>query len=88
MTDLTFIEEASEDMHRGLINFAKRKQIYDVIEKIERYQLLGYNYIPIEQILNLLETTRISSIIIDEEERHKLSAVVEPRDVKDRSQIK
>ncbi len=84
LTDLTFIDEVS-DIYKELINFNKRKQIYDVFERIKRYQLLPYNFISIEQIRVLLETKNLPRIDI-EEERYKLSILREPRNV-ERSDI-
>eukprot|EP01119_Soliformovum_irregulare_P016223 TRINITY_DN4671_c0_g1_i2.p1 TRINITY_DN4671_c0_g1~~TRINITY_DN4671_c0_g1_i2.p1 ORF type:complete len:599 (-),score=177.25 TRINITY_DN4671_c0_g1_i2:33-1829(-) len=84
LTDLTFIDEAN-DQYRELINFSKRKSIYDVFEKIKRYQLLAYNFIPIEQIQARLQTRNLPRVE-NEDERFKLSFLREPRDA-ERSDI-
>jgi hypothetical protein len=76
LTDLTFINE-NENLCKGLINFAKRRLMYDVMEKIQRYQLMPYNFTPIPQILMLLETKSLP-IIEREEERQRLSLLYEP----------
>jgi len=50
LTDLTFIEEGNPDMIGNLINFTKRKLIYNVIFTIQQYQSAPYNLQPIIQI--------------------------------------
>jgi len=84
LTDLTFIEENKDITKRGLINFTKRRLIYDVIEKIQRYQQKAYNLQPVQQIIVLLETKALYRV--DEDERFRLSLLREPRDA-ERAQI-
>jgi son of sevenless-like protein len=38
LSDLTMIEEGNPDLIQDLINFKKRDMIYQVIEKVLRYQ--------------------------------------------------
>ncbi len=45
LTDLTFIDENPNNLE-GLINFMKRKLIYNVISKIQQYQQLSYSLQP------------------------------------------
>jgi son of sevenless-like protein len=41
LSDLTMIEEGNPDLIQDLINFKKRDMIYQVIEKVLRYQQVG-----------------------------------------------
>merc|ERR1712054_445005 len=76
LTDLTFIYE-NENMLNGLINFRKRKLIYDAIDKIQQYQLTAYNLLPIYQVQKVLLTPPQP---MDEIEMYALSKKYEPRD--------
>ncbi|KAJ6240892.1 ras guanine nucleotide exchange factor i-related [Anaeramoeba flamelloides] len=55
LTDITFISTGSPDKVNGLINFAKRKLLYNVVSKIQQYQRVPYNFFPIHQIQVLLK---------------------------------
>jgi hypothetical protein len=52
--DLTMIEEGNPDEIDGLINFQKLSMIYQVIEKVQRYQ----------QVLLMLERERDIHLIL------------------------
>jgi hypothetical protein len=88
LTDLTFIEDGNPDFidlnGRKLINFTKRKYIYDVIAKVERYQFTSYNLQPVYQIACLLQNPVREHM--DEDKQFKVSLLREPRNV-DRSEI-
>ena len=81
MTDLTFIDENPNTIN-GMINFAKRKMIYNVISRIQQYQQTHYNLQPVEQIIQLLQNITP----LDEQNLYKESLKREPRNA-DRSQI-
>ena len=49
LTDLVYVEEAADTIN-GLINFSKRKQLYDVIFKLQRCQAQQYQLHPVPQI--------------------------------------
>ncbi|KAJ6238323.1 guanine nucleotide exchange factor [Anaeramoeba flamelloides] len=55
LTDLTFISDGSPSKIEGLINFSKRKLLYNVIREIRKYQKVEYNLSPIHQIQQLLK---------------------------------
>jgi son of sevenless len=74
LTDLTFIDENADGVN-GLINFAKRKMIYNVISKIIQYQQTHYNLQPIDQIIQQL----LKVPILDETTLYNLSLKREPR---------
>ncbi|KAJ6249389.1 ras guanine nucleotide exchange factor i-related [Anaeramoeba flamelloides] len=78
LTDLTFLEDGNKDMIGDLINFSKRKLIYDLINDIQKYQPSGYNFHPVHQIVCLLENLPN----MDESELYTRSLKVEPRDSK------
>lgn len=92
LTDLTFIDDgnpnflASPKEGKDLINFNKRKMVYNVIEKIQQFQQSGYNLQPVHQILTLLKTDKLRSQRLDEKEMWSLSQIFEPRDA-DRASI-
>ncbi|KAJ3443945.1 ras guanine nucleotide exchange factor i-related [Anaeramoeba flamelloides] len=75
LTDLTFIEDGNPDVIEGLINFQKRRLIYDLIFGIQIYQKPPYNFQSIHQILRLLQNLET----LDESELYTLSLKVEPR---------
>ncbi|KAJ3437416.1 ras guanine nucleotide exchange factor i-related [Anaeramoeba flamelloides] len=59
LTDLTFIEDGNPDKINGLINFSKRRLIFDVIFEIQNFQQRGYNLQPVQQIHSLLEINSV-----------------------------
>lgn len=84
LTDLTFIEDGNQDCLQKLINFTKRKYIYDVIAKVKQYQHPSYNLQPVYQIASLLITPVREHM--DEDKQFKVSLLREPRNV-ERSEI-
>jgi len=85
LTDLTFIEDGSAaEVRSGLINWAKRKLIYNVILEVHQYQNKPYNFVPVLQISSLLDSRNLPRV--SEPELFKLSLLREPRGV-DKTQI-
>jgi len=85
LTDLTFIEDGSAaEVRGGLINWAKRKLIYNVILEIQQYQNKNYNFVPVMQISTMLESRNLPRV--SEPELFKTSLLREPRGV-DKTQI-
>jgi len=78
LTDLTFIEEGNQPFYKGLINFHKRKLIYDVIEKVMRYQVMPYNFTAVNQIQSLLIDLKRFSVD-KEEDLYNFSIEREPK---------
>ncbi|KAJ6248294.1 ras guanine nucleotide exchange factor i-related [Anaeramoeba flamelloides] len=78
LTDLTFIEEGNPNFIDGLINFSKRRLIYEVIFEIQNFQNKGYNLQPVQQILSFLEKLPI----LDEKDVYSKSLKYEPRKAK------
>lgn len=84
LTDLTFIEEGNPnnihppDADEGvlLINFSKRKLVYNVILEIQQYQQTAYNLQPVEQIQTFLRKFPNN---LDDSELWKMSLKREPR---------
>lgn len=74
LTDLTFIDENPNNL-KGLVNFFKRKLIYNVISKVQQYQNTFYNLQPVWQIQRLL----MKLPTLDEDTMHRLSLKREPR---------
>lgn len=77
LTDLTFIEDGNPDFIGKLINFTKRKYIYDVIAKVKQYQYTSYNLQPVYQISCLLVQPVREHM--DEDKQFKVSLQREPR---------
>lgn len=76
LMDLTMIEEGNPDEIDGLINFQKLSMIYQVIEKVQRYQQDPYEFTPTESLLTfLLDPPHVA----DEKELYRLSVQREPR---------
>lgn len=82
LTDLTFMDENPDNItvetsHGcvSLINFAKRKMVYNVISLIQQYQQKSYNLQPVHQIAQFL--TKLPAM--DEQELYLLSLKREPR---------
>ncbi|KAJ3441395.1 ras guanine nucleotide exchange factor i-related [Anaeramoeba flamelloides] len=76
LTDITFISTGSPDKVNGLINFTKRKLLYNVVSKIQEYQRVSYKFFPIHQIQVLFRKKLYS---IGEKELYHLSLKREPR---------
>lgn len=74
LTDLVFIDE-NPDYVSGLINYAKRKLINQVIMTFAQFQHVPYNIQPVYQILSLLN--KLPSM--EEQELYVLSLAREPR---------
>ncbi|KAJ3449895.1 guanine nucleotide exchange factor [Anaeramoeba flamelloides] len=53
--DLIYISDDSSSTIEGLINFRKRKSLFNVMRKIKKYQKVVYNFIPIYQIQKLFK---------------------------------
>ncbi|KAJ6227905.1 ras guanine nucleotide exchange factor i-related [Anaeramoeba flamelloides] len=75
LTDLTSVEEGNKDEIQGLINFGKRKLIYDLISEIQKFQKSPYNFQSIHQI----ETLLLKLPHIDQQESYTRSLKLEPR---------
>lgn len=84
LTDLTFMDENPDNITVetsngpvSLINFAKRKMVYNVISLVQQYQQRAYNLQPVHQIVQFL--TKLPAM--DEQELYLLSLKREPRKV-------
>lgn len=74
LTDLTFCEENSDYIH-GLINFAKRSLVYQIINEVLKRQHAHYSLQPVHQILQVFHNLPP----IDEQKAYALSLKHEPR---------
>ncbi|KAJ3449290.1 ras guanine nucleotide exchange factor a [Anaeramoeba flamelloides] len=54
LTDITFISSGSPSTINGLINFSKRKLLYNVVSKIQDYQRVRFKFHYVHQIQVLL----------------------------------
>jgi len=85
LTDLIFIEEGNQDMpETGLINFKKRRQMYNIIEEIQTYQIESY---PTKDIRAAIMVYLIAVPFNDEEELYRISLIREPRGVETKSAV-
>ncbi|KAJ3441705.1 ras guanine nucleotide exchange factor a [Anaeramoeba flamelloides] len=76
LTDITVISNSSSDKIDGLINFNKRKLLYNVVWKLQQFQKTPFNFYPIHQIQILLRKRLPAK---GEKELYKLSLKREPR---------
>eukprot|EP00013_Stygamoeba_regulata_P005697 CAMPEP_0177640058 /NCGR_PEP_ID=MMETSP0447-20121125/6346_1 /TAXON_ID=0 /ORGANISM="Stygamoeba regulata, Strain BSH-02190019" /LENGTH=729 /DNA_ID=CAMNT_0019142115 /DNA_START=140 /DNA_END=2329 /DNA_ORIENTATION=+ len=83
LTDLTFIEDGNNDMTKtGLINFNKRRLVYQVLVQIEQYQQVIYDFTPDPVALACLQRVQPK----DNDALYALSLEREPRG-KDKADI-
>lgn len=75
LTDLVFIEDGNPDQKDGKINFAKRKQVYQSMRLLERYQTSSYEFDVVEPCFALVGAFSY----IEENELFQLSLLLEPR---------
>ena len=74
LTDLTFTDENS-DYINGLVNFAKRMLVYNIICQIRQRQTMPYRIQPVQQIIDkLLQLT-----MVDDSQFFQKSRELEPR---------
>ncbi|KAJ3426629.1 guanine nucleotide exchange factor [Anaeramoeba flamelloides] len=77
LTDLTFISDGSPSIVNGLINFSKKKLLYNVISNIQVYQTKDYNFFQIFQIQELFKQELSNKT---EKELYQISLKNEPRE--------
>lgn len=75
LTDLVFIDESSENVVDGLINFRKCCRIHNTIVKLKLFQQTGYNLQYVYQIQLFLKNL---APLIDEKDIYTLSCKIEP----------
>jgi len=85
LTDLIFIEEGIQDKNPGgLINFKKRRQMYNIIEEIQTYQAEKYNTKDIKDPIIVYLTAVPYN---DEDELYRISLIREPRGTESKSAL-
>lgn len=82
--DLTFIDEGNPNTlmspkGKDLINFHKRRLVYNVIASIQQLQQTAYNLQPVHQIAVLFRPSRMRQSRMDEKEMWNMSLQREPR---------
>jgi son of sevenless-like protein len=75
LTDLTFIEDGNKDMLGSLINFFKRRLIYEVILEVQQYQQQGYNLLEVPQLQDFI----LSAEVLPQPSFQEVSLRLEPR---------
>lgn len=83
LTDLVYVEEAADTIN-GLINFSKRRQLYEVIYKLQRCQMQPYMLHPVPQIGMLLRNLPPK---FSDEELFALSQKCEPKGTVELAQL-
>jgi hypothetical protein len=78
LMDLTFIEDGNLDNIGTLINWAKRKALYKILNRIMYYQTADYNIKPIPEVQAMLR----QAPQLDESELYEVSQLREPTDCK------
>jgi len=83
LTDLVYTDESPNFVKspggKDLINFGKRRIVYNIISGLQQFQQASYNLQPVHQIENLLKTERLRQHRLDEKELWKLSQEREAR---------
>jgi len=75
LTDLTFIEEGNVDKLGNLVNFKKRLYVYNVLNEIQTYQKVPYDFEEDETILMCIENLQA----VDNDALYKMSLEREGR---------
>ncbi|ELR14317.1 RasGEF domain containing protein [Acanthamoeba castellanii str. Neff] len=76
LTDLTFIEDGTpNELPGGLINFAKRRSLAQVIREIQQFQQCPFNFEAVPAIQKILENAKPLST----DDAYKLSLEIAPR---------
>jgi hypothetical protein len=78
LSNLVSVEDGNPNDLHGLINFAKRKLVHDVITDVLQYQQEPYKFPAVPEIQQILKDSFLISEKTDEE-MFKLSLEVEPR---------
>mmetsp|Transcript_3743 Transcript_3743/g.5679 ORF Transcript_3743/g.5679 Transcript_3743/m.5679 type:complete len:636 (+) Transcript_3743:1065-2972(+) len=79
LSDLVFIHDGNSDFlndNENHINFQKRRHVANVIQEIQQYQLLPYDLLEVDVILDFIANAKIMS----DDERYQRSLEIEPRD--------
>ncbi|KNC50985.1 Ras guanine nucleotide exchange factor J [Thecamonas trahens ATCC 50062] len=76
MQDLTFINDGNENTVNGLINFGKRRLVFDQIAKIQLYQQTGWDFPRIPMVYRTLVHPTPG---VSENDLYQLSLLREPR---------
>jgi len=86
LTDLVYIDEGHQNLIKSpsgakdLINWQKKKLIYNVISQLQQWQNIGYNIMPIPQIYQMIKSDKIKHQRLVDTELWNLSLQREPRD--------
>eukprot|EP01156_Anaeramoeba_ignava_P022120 Anaeramoba_ignava/c20235_g1_i1.p1 GENE.c20235_g1_i1~~c20235_g1_i1.p1 ORF type:complete len:856 (-),score=272.99 c20235_g1_i1:35-2602(-) len=75
LSDIVYVSDGSPDKVDGLINFAKRKMLYNIIMEIQKFQQIPYNLTFIFQISVLFEKIELHT----DKQLYSLSLEREPR---------
>eukprot|EP01096_Ripella_sp_DP13-Kostka_P017090 TRINITY_DN863_c0_g1_i1.p1 TRINITY_DN863_c0_g1~~TRINITY_DN863_c0_g1_i1.p1 ORF type:complete len:638 (-),score=231.16 TRINITY_DN863_c0_g1_i1:33-1892(-) len=75
---IVIIEDSIPGQHQSMINFEKRRILYEQTKEIMRCQDLKYNFLPILQVSVFLQKF---DVIKDESEMYKQSLLLEPKGI-------
>ncbi|KAJ5073332.1 guanine nucleotide exchange factor [Anaeramoeba ignava] len=73
LSDLTNIDEVPNRIENNLINWAKRRRMFDVIKKIKKFQSKEYNFMLISEIKQFFEREPV----LNEDQMWELSLQIE-----------
>ena len=79
LRDLTFLEVGNPtfvDEEEKMINYDKLRMIAKVLIEIQTFKEISYEFVPVQEIQNLLTTKMIT---FDEEELYEMSLRLEPK---------
>eukprot|EP01102_Stenamoeba_stenopodia_P000954 TRINITY_DN10866_c0_g1_i1.p1 TRINITY_DN10866_c0_g1~~TRINITY_DN10866_c0_g1_i1.p1 ORF type:complete len:788 (-),score=154.84 TRINITY_DN10866_c0_g1_i1:93-2456(-) len=80
LKDLTIVEQANADIVNGLVNFKKRRLMYNVISLLDQYQTYRYPNVELPAVKALIDNMLANAL--DDQEAYNLSLKIEPRGAK------
>jgi len=87
LTDLTFIEDGNDDIIDGLVNFNKRRLIYQTIRGFRDFQTTPYNFNRVDEIIDLIASRLVEYENVIDKDLFNLSLTAEPRGTVDASSL-
>lgn len=83
LTDLTFLDLGNPDFlpESHLLNFDKRRKVYQLIKEIQKYQQTGYSLLPVAQIQEFMKRMGDDGEnVMTEDQLYNKSMEVEPKE--------
>eukprot|EP01137_Pigoraptor_chileana_P008598 Opistho-2@55665 len=79
-SDLTFLDDGNPNFVNGLINFGKRRLVFQIIADMMTYQDKPYNFLPIPEVSDqLIKIMTAGNTLMDSKTLYEFSLQREPR---------